>query len=157
MPSLKHPELVNSQDIEADDLGSAHFCKVNLDELNLLVKLTQARVIHHRDLTVFWTFVSMMDWRTGRCRLTCARLSEELGINVNTIYLSVKRLRDASLILPYTEKRGGTKIYLVNPYIVNCGQGKQRGLVLKTFMEALNDAGGGSNIQKNDIHDGMLE
>lgn len=113
------------------------FFKLYIDELPFLLKLIAFKNIEHRDLAVLLAYVSLTEPRSGRCRATVAKIAEELNVTPSAIYASLKRLREAQLIVRAYDKRTGERIHLVNPYLVAGGSPNQRGFLIKSYMEAL--------------------
>lgn len=113
------------------------FVKLFFNELDIVFAQLRFKNIQPRDCVVLLAHVSLTDHRTGRCRATAERISELLDVQPSNVYISVKRLREAQLMVRSVDKRTGEKIYLINPYLFSGGTPKQRGLQLKTYMEAI--------------------
>lgn len=128
------PPLTDEQTFEDD---SSNFFRIGSAELTKLVDLAASGAIQHRDFTVLFAFISLTDWRSGRCRATCAAIADMLGKKTNHIVLSLKRLKEKELILPFIDHRTRDKYHIVNPNLLVCGSGRKRGFLVKCFDEAL--------------------
>lgn len=97
----------------------------------------EAGIIQNKDLIILIIYSMHADWRTGRCRLTIARLSEMLGHKKETLYPSIRRLKNAAMLVPIRDGRTGEKLYIVNPFFMKAGSGKSRGYLIKTYADAI--------------------
>lgn len=113
------------------------FVKLHLDELDSLFLLLSFKNIRSIDVCVLLAYVSFTDQRTGRCRVVAGKIADKLGIKQSNVYLSVKRLREAQLLVRTTDKRTGEIIHIVNPYLFSGGSLQQRGFMIKTYAEAI--------------------
>lgn len=113
------------------------FVKMHLDELDNLFLLLSFKNIRSIDVCVLLAYASFTDPRTGRCRAVAEKIANKLSIKQSNVYLSVKRLREAQLLVRITDKRTGEIIHLVNPYLFSGGSLQQRGLMIKTYAEAI--------------------
>lgn len=129
-----HSPLTNEPTFE-DDLSN--FFRIGAVELTKLIDLAATGAIQHRDITTLLAFISLTDWRSGRCRATCAAVANLLDKKPNHIVLSLKRLKENELMLPFIDHRTGDKYHIVNPNFLICGSGKKRGFLVKCFDEAL--------------------
>ena len=128
--------LTDEQSFEDD---SSSFFRIGSAELNNLLELVTAGKLQHRDITVLLAFISLTDWRSGRCRATCAAIAELLEKGTNHIVLSLKRLKEAELILPFIDAKTKDKYLIVNPNLLICGSGRKRGFLVKCFDEVLQE------------------
>ena len=113
------------------------FAKLHLDELDSLFLLLSFKNIRSIDVCVLLAYVSFTDQRTGRCRVVAEKIADKLGIKQSNVYLSAKRLREAQLLVRTTDKRTGEIIHIVNPYLFSGGSLQQRGFMIKTYAEAI--------------------
>ena len=128
------PPLTDEQTFEDD---SSNFFRIGSTELAKLVDLAASGTIQHRDITVLLAFISLTDWRSGRCRATCAAIAEILDKKTNHIVLSLKRLKENEIMLPFIDYRTKDRYHIINPNLLVCGSGKKRGFLVKCFDEAL--------------------
>lgn len=119
--------------------SSDRFFKLHIDELHFLLKLIAFKNIEHRDLAVFLAYVSLTEPRSGRCRATALKVAEDLNVTPSTVHRSLKRLREANLIVRYLDKRTGERVLLINPYLLSAGSPQQRGLLIKSYSEAMQE------------------
>jgi hypothetical protein len=42
-------------------------------------------------------------------------------------------------MVPFIDKRTGEKLHIIHPGLLICGSGKQRGFLVKSFMEVINE------------------
>lgn len=130
---------VNITDIQVFEDDSSSFFRIGSVELNNLLDLVTSKKLQHHDITTLLAFISLTDWRSGRCRATCAAIGNLLGRSTNHIALSLKRLKDCELMLPFTDQRTGDKYLIVNPNFLVCGSGKRRGFLIRCFNETLQE------------------
>jgi DNA-binding transcriptional ArsR family regulator len=116
---------------------SDRFLKLHIDELHFLLKLIAFKNIEHRDLAVFLAYVSLTEPRSGRCRASALKVAEDLNVTPSTVHRSLKRLREANLIVRHLDKRTGERVLLINPYLLSAGSPQQRGLLIKNYSEAI--------------------
>ena len=128
-------------DLEEEDSNQRQyndrFVKLYLDEIPKLLLLLQFKNILSRDLVVLLAMVRLCEIRSGRCRAPAKKIAEDLQMNLNTVFLSIKRLREAQLIVKAYDKRTGEVMYLINPYLFSGCSGKQQGFQIKTYLEAI--------------------
>jgi hypothetical protein len=130
-----HP-LINSVKL-TDQQDQSKFFRIGSYDLDVLILLIYARKLQNADFVVLFTFISLTDWRTGRCRARVSRVAELLGRKPSSVSLSVKRLKERRLMVPFTDKRTGEKLHFIHPNLLICGSGKQRGFLLRSFTEAI--------------------
>lgn len=123
----------------ADSQDQSKFFRLGSYDLEVLIQLVAKRKLLNSDITVLLAFISLTDWRSGRCRARLAKVAELLGKPASTISISVKRLKDHGLMVPFIDKRTGEKLHIIHPGLLICGSGKQRGFLLKSFTEAINE------------------
>lgn len=114
----------------------------------LISKLADGE-LKNRDLVVLMIYVIHSDWRTGRCRLTIKRVAEILKHKVQTLYPSLRRLKEQNLLVPIQDSRTGERLYIISPFILKAGSNQARGLMLKTYFAAINR----NNPEDSTIHD----
>jgi hypothetical protein len=129
----------NVTDIKVLEDDSSSFFRIGAAELTKLLGLVAVKQLQHRDITILLAFVSLTDWRSGRCRATCAAIGKMVGRTTGHVVLSLKRLKDCELILPFTDWKTGDKYLIVNPNFLVCGSGKRRGFLIKCFNETLQE------------------
>lgn len=129
----------NVTDIQILEDDSSSFFRIGSAELGKLLDLVSCKRLQHHDITTLFAFISLTDWRSGRCRATCAAIGNLLGRSANHIVISLKRLKDCELILPFTDQRTGDKYLIVNPNFLVCGSGKRRGFLIRCFNETLQE------------------
>lgn len=129
-----NPPPANEQSFEDD---SSNFFRIGAAELSRLVNLAASGAIQHRDITVLLAFISLTDWRSGRCRATCAAVADLIEKKTNHVVLSLKRLKEEELMLPFIDYRTRDKYHIINPNFLVCGSGKKRGFLVKCFDEAV--------------------
>jgi hypothetical protein len=122
-----------------DSQDQPKFFRLGSYDLEILIQLVAKRMLLHSDIVVLFAFISLTDWRSGRCRARLAKVGELLNKPVSTISVSVKRLKDHGLMVPFIDKRTGEKLHIIHPGLLICGSGKQRGFLVKSFMEAVNE------------------
>lgn len=105
--------------------------------------------LQNRDFVVLMIYAIHSDWRTGRCRLTIQRVAEILKHKVQTLYPSIRRLKEQNLLVPIQDSRTGEKLYIISPFILKAGSNQARGLMLKTYFTAINR----NNPEDSTIHD----
>jgi hypothetical protein len=120
--------------------SSEKFFKSYLLDLDKLFTLLATKKIQSRDVTVLLVMARWMSAASSRVRISAKKIAEILKANPNTVYLSIKRLRDARLIVKSYDKRIDDACYMISPFIFSAGTVKQRGFQIKTFMEAIAEA-----------------
>lgn len=113
-----------------------NFVKLSTIKILEVAHLTKDSKIFGRDLSVLMVALHFCNWKTGKARFTVKRLSEVLETAPSNIRASMKRLRVCGLLVE-AEDRDGTQYFIPNPKIFVCSTGKARGLLLRTYYEAV--------------------
>jgi len=113
-----------------------NFMKLSTSGMLDIVQLTKKNSIHGRDLTVLMLALYFCNWKTGKSRFTIKKLSEMLDTAPTNVRASMKRLKACGLLVE-AEDRDGTPYFIPHPKIFVCSAGKARGLLLKTYYEAI--------------------
>lgn len=113
------------------------FIKLHLSGFTKLFDLIATKKLNNRDVMVLLVMVSKMELRSNRTRIRASKIAEMLNANVNSVYLSIKRLRDERLIARACDKRTGEIVYMVTPYIFSGGSPKQRGFKIINYNDAI--------------------
>lgn len=113
------------------------FIKFFLPGALQLTDLLAKKRIQPRDLAVLIAMASEMQIRSGRTAMRSSRISELLNVSQNHIKASIKRLRQACLIVRVIDNRTHVEMYLMSPYLFSGGSEKQRGFQIKNYQEAI--------------------
>ena len=84
-------------------------------------------------------FISFIDWRSGRSKLSVNVASEIIQTNKTQIHASLRRLKTFNIVVPCIDRKTSEKYYMVNPDLVSFGSAQQNFLMKKTFMNAVKD------------------
>lgn len=117
--------------------GREKFVLMNSYELEVLIQLVKEGTLKRFDLLVFMTFMTFVDWRSGRCKVKVQKIAEILGQHRCNIYPSIKRFRETRLMFDYEDERTGDRFFIISPYIVYSGKGQARGVLIKMYKEAM--------------------
>lgn len=128
-----------SEDQATDYVSDGKFLRIGIHELEVFIQLTASKLIQHRDVTVFLAFISLTDWRSGRCRASCKKVAELIGKPQSYISISVKRLKETNMMVPSIDKATGERFFLINPDFLICGSGSRRGFLVKTYKDAIDE------------------
>lgn len=124
-----------------DDLSLSdsldRFAKFYLSGMSEVLKLIANKKILPRDVAVLIAMASEMQIRSGRTRMRASKIADLLNVSQNHVQASIKRLRQAQLIVKTTDNRTHEVVYLISPYLFAGGSEKQRGLQTRVFHEAI--------------------
>jgi hypothetical protein len=93
--------------------------------------------LHPKDLTVLFTYLRFLEWRTGRVRCSLDKLAEILERKKSTLYSSIKRLKENKVIVPTIDKMTGERVLIINPRLVRASGGRSRGYAIKNYNDAV--------------------
>lgn len=130
--------MTSSDQSLADRAKEDKFFRLDAYELEVLLQMQAKKLLQHRDITVLLAFISLTDWRNGRCRTNCAFIGRLINKSKPLVSASVKRLKQYQLLVYcVNERNSGDAYYLLNPSLVICGSGRQRGFLIKQFNKAI--------------------
>ena len=116
---------------------TAFFAKVHLKAPTPLYQLLAQRVLLPRDLAVLYCMVEMMNPRSGRIEIRPSVLAEKLGMRLPDITHTLKRLREAHVMVQQKDRDTGGYYYLVCPQYVSVGTDQKRGYLGAQFAEVM--------------------
>jgi DNA-binding transcriptional ArsR family regulator len=131
------------------------FIQVNCLELMQVAKLVGKRKIQHRDFVVLMLFISFINWRSRRSRLTADKAAEILNVKRISVTTAIKRLKEAGLMVRTKDKSTGELYYLLSPYLIGTGGGSSHGVAIKAFMDVLAEETGLTELPSHDDEDDM--
>jgi DNA-binding transcriptional ArsR family regulator len=100
-------------------------------------ELLKERKLLPRDLAVLWGLTIHLHWRSGRVKVTAKCLAEQLGMRIQDVTNSLKRLRDNLVISKAYDQTTGETYFLFNPWYVSVGGAKRRGHIHRQFTDSL--------------------
>ena len=86
-----------------------------------------------KDLAVLIALFAYLNNRSGKVMVQQEQLAEDLGYTQPLISTSLKRLRQANLLVHNYDRRTGEKYYLLNPSIFSVGSHKKRQQLFKDY------------------------
>ena len=89
-----------------------------------------------RDLAIWLAIVERVDYRTGRCEWTLDAISEEIGMAAGYVKTSVKRLKEAELLIAQYNPRTGQRWHLVSPIHMFLGTDQRNRMVEAEWRNA---------------------
>lgn len=123
--------------LEDDFYKQKEFVKLDLNRCLKIARMAVARAIEPRDLTVLFAIMSLTNWKNGRCMATTAKIAETLSLSVSQVGCSMRRLKKQNLIVPLKDTKDGFTYHLVDPYLIICGTGSKRGIILRNYHNAI--------------------
>lgn len=112
------------------------FVKAHHEQMERCLDLVADRKLELRDMAVLLALMAYSSWRTGKIRVTAAKLAERLRMQEPHVISSLSRLRKQLLLTRGVDPHDGTDFYLLNPYLVSVGPPQTRGRMWKVFQEA---------------------
>ena len=113
------------------------FAKVHLKAPTPVRKLLASRVLLPRDVAVLYCMVEMMNPRSGRIDARPSALAEELQMRLPDMTNTLKRLRNAWVVVQQKDPRTGGYYYLICPEYVSVGSDQKRGYLGDQFASAM--------------------
>jgi hypothetical protein len=115
----------------------AGFVSLYRMELGRVIWMVTVGALHPKDLTVLFTYLRFLEWRTGRVRCSLDKLAEILERKKSTLYSSIKRLKENKVIVPTIDKMTGERVLIINPRLVRASGGRSRGYAIKNYNDAV--------------------
>ena len=114
---------------------------IQIRDVEKLVSLTKKgddkrRTLELRDGITLLALIARADWATGQIPVTHDVIAEMTDQTPNEIRNSLSRLRDQNMIRRIKPKQGTGFFYAINPWMVEFGKEKARGLLCSQYMEA---------------------
>lgn len=122
---------------EEDFYKQKEFVRFDLNRCLKIARMAVAKDIEPRDLMVLLAIISMTNWKNGRCLATTAKIAELLPLSISQVGHSMRRLKKQNLIVPLKDAKDGFTYHLVDPYLIICGTGSKRGIILKNYHHAI--------------------
>jgi len=112
------------------------FVMLQLTETEKLLEVFKNKDLKPEDGMVFLALIAHTNRLNGHIRVTADELGESLGRTGKHVSNSLARLTKNHLLRRIKDERGGGSFYALNPWMVECGEGRFRGYLRKRFAEA---------------------
>ena len=89
-----------------------------------------------RDIAVWLAIVERLDYRTGQCDLLLECIAADIGMAPKYLTQSVKRLKDADLLIAQYNPRTGRRWHLVNPVHLFLGSEDRNRMIEQEWLAA---------------------
>ena len=104
-----------------------------------LFRLLASGTLHPKDISVLLAFIYFTNWKTGRCKCTIDAVGKKLGRSRSNLYQSIKRLKQAGLMVTVKFEATGERVNLMSPYLLRVGGPRSRGYVKTLYDKAISD------------------
>jgi len=94
------------------------------------------RTLHLSDYAVMWALIANADWATGQIPITAEALSETTDQSASEVRNALARLAGENMIRRIRPVKGTGFFYAINPWMIEFGKEKARGLLTSQFVEA---------------------
>lgn len=94
------------------------------------------RTLQLRDYAVMWALVARADWATGQIAATAEAIADMTDTTPSDVRNSLARLIEQNMLRRIRPEKGTGFFYAINPWMVEFGKEKARGLLASQFVEA---------------------
>ena len=94
------------------------------------------RTLQLRDGMTLFALMAKADWTTGQIPVTAEVLAEMTDQTPNDMRKSLGRLIEQNMVRRIRPEKGTGFFYAINPWMVEFGKEKARGLLCSQFVEA---------------------
>jgi hypothetical protein len=122
---------------EEDFYKQKEFVRFDLNRCLKIAQMAASKEIEPRDIMVLLAIISMTNWKNGRCLAATAKIADLLPLSISQVGHSMRRLKKQNLIVPLKDTKDGFTYHLVDPYLIICGTGSKRGIILKNYHQAI--------------------
>ncbi len=117
------------------------FGMVQIKDVHKFVSLVKKgedrkRTLQLRDYAVMWALIANADWATGQIPITADAIAEMTDVLPNEVRNSLSRLIEQNMVRRIRPEKGTGFFYAINPWMVEFGKEKARGLLCSQFVEA---------------------
>lgn len=113
------------------------FAKVHLKAPTPITQLLKERTLQPRDVATLYCMVESMNPKSGKVHLRPSALAEMTGMKLPNMTNTLKRLRNAMVVVQQKDKDTGGYYYLICPQYVSVGTDKKRAYLGHQYAEAM--------------------